>query len=75
MSPQIADEVRTLLDESGLYHSRGVEFSSGPELVIEAVTVLRAAGGFAAFESRKRLVLEITHDPPCICPGESGLQL
>lgn len=51
MSPQIAAEVRTLLDESGLSHSRGAEFSSGPELVIEAVTVLSAAGGFAALAS------------------------
>lgn len=51
MSPQIADEVRTLLDKSGLPHSRGAEFASGPELVIEAVTVLSAAGGLAALAS------------------------
>lgn len=45
MSPEIADEVRTLLDESGLPHSQAAEFSTGPELVLEAVTVLSVAAG------------------------------
>lgn len=48
MSPQIAEEVRTLLDESGVHHSGVAEHSSGPELVIEAVKVLSATGGLAA---------------------------
>lgn len=48
MSPQIADEVRALLDESGLDHSRAAEFSSGAELALESVRVLGAAGGAAA---------------------------
>lgn len=68
MSPQIADEVRMLLDEHGLDHSRGAEFSSGPELAIESVKVLGATGGLAALASvintmikrhdSKRIVIE-----------------
>jgi hypothetical protein len=51
MSPQIADEVRALLDEQGLDHSRAAEFSSGAELAIESVRFLGAAGGLAALAS------------------------
>ena len=48
VSPRIADELRTLLDEQGLDHSRAAEFSSGEELVLESVKALGAAGGLAA---------------------------
>lgn len=47
MSPSIADEVRALLDEHGVPHGRIAEFSSGPELVVEAVKVLGIVGGSA----------------------------
>lgn len=48
MSPRIADDVRALLDENGLDHSRAAEFSAGAELALESVQVLGAAGGLAA---------------------------
>ncbi|MGH3998129.1 MAG: hypothetical protein ACRDTJ_11775, partial [Pseudonocardiaceae bacterium] len=48
MTPAIADEVRTLLDEHGLTHSQAAEFSSSPELAIEAVEALRTLGGLTA---------------------------
>lgn len=51
MSPQIADEVRALLDENGLDHSHAAEFSSGAELALESVRVVGAAGGLAALAS------------------------
>lgn len=51
MSPFIADEVRSLLDEKGLAHSRAGQFSSGAQLALEAVQVLEGlkdVGGSAA---------------------------
>ncbi|NYI81258.1 hypothetical protein [Nocardioides panzhihuensis] len=51
MSPSIADEVRALLDEHDLAHGELLEFSSGPQLAIEAVVALGAGGGLAALAS------------------------
>lgn len=51
MTPSIADEVRTLLDEHGLDHGRILEFSSGPRLAVEAVVALSTTGGLAALAS------------------------
>lgn len=47
MTPSIADEVRELLDEHDLEHGELLEFSSGPELAVEAVKVLSITGGGA----------------------------
>lgn len=48
MTPKFADEVLALLDEHGIAHGRGAEFSAGTDLWIEGVQVLGAAGGLAA---------------------------
>lgn len=61
MSPQIVEEVRTLLDEQGLEHSLAAEFSSGPDLAIESVRALGAAGGLAALASVINTVIK-RHD-------------
>lgn len=43
--PEYREEVQTLLDENGIEHSMAAEFSSGPELAIEAVQLVGGALG------------------------------
>lgn len=42
LSPELAEDVRALLDENGLEHSPAAEFSDGPQLVLETVQILGA---------------------------------
>jgi hypothetical protein len=42
-SPEYRAEVQALLDENGVEHSMAAEFSSGPELAIEAVRLVGGA--------------------------------
>lgn len=68
MTPEIAEEIRTLLDEHGLEHSQAAEFSSGAELALESVGMVSSAGGAAALaaviitfikrHANKRVILE-----------------
>ncbi|MCS6588089.1 hypothetical protein [Curtobacterium flaccumfaciens] len=43
--PEYREEVQALLDENGIEHSMAAEFSSGPELAIEAVQLFGGALG------------------------------
>lgn len=61
MTPSIADEVRALLDEHDLDHGRILEFSSGPQLAVEAVVALSTAGGLAALATVVNTVIK-RHD-------------
>src|SRR4051812_37575312 len=61
MSPVLADQVRSLLDEHGLEHGSVLLASADYRLWVESVRVPSAAGGLAALASVINTVLQ-RHD-------------
>ena len=74
MTPSIADEVRALLDEHGLDHGRILEFSSGPQLAVEAVVALGivagGAGGLPALASVINTIIKRHDSKRVVIDGE-----
>ena len=74
LSPDLADDVRALLDENGLEHSAAAEFSDGPQLVLETVHILGAtAANLAALAAVIRSVVR-RQDGKKIVIGEGRLE-